>query len=419
MKKKSKIFFDHLPKTGGTSIVSALRGMTGSVRQLDSSSNNYYSPEVFKRYSENCIAGHMWFSKGSPLMEDYFFCSILRDPIDRFLSQFYFNKNVSNTLINSKVLNHPHLQDHHLLASYELSLEEYLFNDSLDLESSYANVQARHFASRVCDINLIRGDDELAQAAIEGAQEYDLIGSFERVEEFIDSIANYLGCITPKLPSLNKNNLRPRNIDKSSEIYFYLNKKNKADFKLIEWANNYFNISSFQHHQRQSNDFFSEKLLNIDIDSPSKSSNILISKEKRSVNIDGIKVIKSDVISPCLSTGDDFAIVIEGSSNTMVPDLIIGIAINNRFGELMYGINTQILKMAITLDADNKFSVQFHLKCNLGVGLYSVTVGAHIENTLSQNCCFWKDEALVFSVLSSGESSFHGPVNLEGASSNL
>lgn len=117
----SKIIFFHPPKCAGTSVTSAFRNMVGhnrfqsisatfsidslatqeAARQLDISSEFYREQLALYGLASNQIRfihGHLLYSerlkKNSP--EDTCFVTMLRNPIDRVLSLYYFNRHKSN-----------------------------------------------------------------------------------------------------------------------------------------------------------------------------------------------------------------------------------------------------------------------------------------------------------------------------------
>src|SRR5258706_9461535 len=90
---KTKLLFDHVPKTAGTSISNALSRMFGEVGEM---------PEFFNLHlnvvrgagRRKLLTGHVWYGSSETLAEDWYYCTILRDPVDRFLSQYWFYRNV-------------------------------------------------------------------------------------------------------------------------------------------------------------------------------------------------------------------------------------------------------------------------------------------------------------------------------------
>jgi hypothetical protein len=85
---KSRLIFDHIPKTAGVSIVTALSDVFGEGGALVP----YISPHhiaIASAGPRRFLAGHLWFYPSESLAEGWFYATLLRDPVDRFLSQFF------------------------------------------------------------------------------------------------------------------------------------------------------------------------------------------------------------------------------------------------------------------------------------------------------------------------------------------
>lgn len=114
-------------------------------------------------------------------------------------------------------------------------------------------------------------------------------------------------------------------------------------------------------------------------------------------------------------------ILIEAKAN--LSDLVIGISIRNLVGIVIYGTNTQLLKLKLPeIEECQQITAYFQMNCNLNQGVYTVTVGIHSEEGMSYD---WVDEMIVFEVVndkicagliemkSSFEISKNNPINLE------
>lgn len=97
-----------------------------------------------------------------------------------------------------------------------------------------------------------------------------------------------------------------------------------------------------------------------------------------------------------LTTSSIFNILILIEGQAYLSDLIIGISIKNLMGIVIYGTNTQLMKIKCPqLDESQQFTAKFQMNCNLNKGVYTVTVGIHSEEGTSYD---WVDEMIVFEV---------------------
>ncbi len=110
---KKKLIFIHLPKCGGTSFKSVLYDLFGFENVLKiwdpnfgatASVEGFLNLDLEKIGSYSCIAGHIQYplvreKLGKEILAEYKVCSIVRDPISRFLSLWNYsiqNPNLPN-----------------------------------------------------------------------------------------------------------------------------------------------------------------------------------------------------------------------------------------------------------------------------------------------------------------------------------
>lgn len=94
----------------------------------------------------------------------------------------------------------------------------------------------------------------------------------------------------------------------------------------------------------------------------------------------------------------------------------VGILIQDRFGQDIFGTNTFHLRQHLDLKADDACTITFFFeRLNLGPGKYTLTVAAHSRDTHIQECYHWMDRARSFEVVTGGDFAFVGLVRLEPA----
>ena len=186
----SPVIFFHVPKCGGTSVKAAILNRLGL---LDYLRGRYFtldahasreSAEILGTkmrklrehvlaYEVNCppkpvfVTGHFIYSRPihSKLSEEYTAVTIIRDPVQRFLSQFFYNKNKST-------------QDHFGIGA---SIDEYL-------NSERAKGTGRLMTSYFAGNEALNDDaftvDELVERAIQNIRRFDVVGILEDLKQF-------------------------------------------------------------------------------------------------------------------------------------------------------------------------------------------------------------------------------------------
>jgi lipopolysaccharide transport system ATP-binding protein len=88
---------------------------------------------------------------------------------------------------------------------------------------------------------------------------------------------------------------------------------------------------------------------------------------------------------------------------------VLGYALKDRFGQVIYGTNTHLKDQAINqppVGAEYRFQIEFF--ANLGPGTYSVQTALVSDDTHMVNNYEWRDLALVFEVININKPYFAG-----------
>jgi len=198
----TRLFFMHFPKCGGTSVDYAIRlhRHNNSVRHQfhmnaeAAATAARLSKMTWKAYNETLllyamanpqttyITGHYFFSQTAyeHFGDTWDFITILRDPVARWFSQYYFNRNKSNQFLKT-----------------DLSLEAYL-----------ASLHGQNSAGTYS--TMLEGDEnnwevdpeQTVQNAIENLNRFHLVGCLEHMDRFVTRFKERYGI------SLNIRNMR-------------------------------------------------------------------------------------------------------------------------------------------------------------------------------------------------------------------
>lgn len=129
--------------------------------------------------------------------------------------------------------------------------------------------------------------------------------------------------------------------------------------------------------------------------------------------INEVKITSADgrEIQNKVETGTIINIVLSLETKAELSDLVIGISIRNLMGVVVYGTNTQLMRVQMSKYKEGEeVTAIFEMPCNLNRGVYTVTAGIHSEEGLSYD---WIDELVVFEVNNSN--SCEGIVDMNSA----
>jgi hypothetical protein len=85
-----KVLFDYIPKTGGSVLHAVFIKWYGSDQRSPQVKGLWLREALFKYQNMYVISGHLRFQPGDILPQNRLKVSIVRDPIDRALSSYFF-----------------------------------------------------------------------------------------------------------------------------------------------------------------------------------------------------------------------------------------------------------------------------------------------------------------------------------------
>ena len=191
-----RVIFDHLPKTAGQAINAWLATQLG-IRCVSENLNGNYR-DLICQYGGvyPVISGHFLLDIDglSPL---YQHVTLLREPIDRAISYLFF-------VINNHTVSQ--LGDHLEDVSRFISTDGSIISD--DLRGYISNPYISHFL-RASNAEYL-SDDAKIKTTINIIDQYDVVGFYEEMPEFLTELAGLLGLSAPSpLPKVNVTKARP------------------------------------------------------------------------------------------------------------------------------------------------------------------------------------------------------------------
>jgi len=224
--------FNHIPKTAGTSLIAIMQDVFGKDRvstHIDITEDRDYEidPEQFTPFV--VVAGHFgvkWHAR----MGDRRWLTVLREPVDRVLSTYYFWRNVARPRPNAPYLD----------LAKTLFLNEFVSCGNRLVLQGISNGQTWQLADDLREkYRSVPESDALAIAKENLTRRFDFVGLSEHFDESAARLRRYLGvpekarCEVPRLnltpDRRHASELRPSVIDNILEL-------NRMDIELYRFA---------------------------------------------------------------------------------------------------------------------------------------------------------------------------------------
>jgi hypothetical protein len=212
---EARMFFMHIPKTGGSSMEMLLRKNFPSIKTLPFLETLDYAKRGENAPSDyDLLQGHVRYSQYlvlDPIPEETFKFTILRDPVERYISHIKHHREV----------NFPHL-----------TLEE-VFEDVLDHPGFVSDVMCQYLTG---DLGLT--GESLLENAKKNLFNFDLVMFFEKYNEDAIILMERIGIQieTEQVPFIN----RTKEVVVSEKLREMVMQRNLKDQELYLFAKNHF-----------------------------------------------------------------------------------------------------------------------------------------------------------------------------------
>ncbi len=223
------LIFLHLPKTAGSTLHKIIEReyKSKSIYSLDNFKTKE-AVEEFKSLPEvqrseiQVLKGHMRFGLHEYLPQPSSYITILREPVDRVISHYYY------------VLRKP---NHHLyeqVKSKNMSLKDYV---SSGITKELDNSQARLLSSIAADIPFGECSPDVLESAKRNLEEhFAVIGLADKFDETLILLKRAFNWRTPFYIKANITKNRPLKEDISQETLDIIKNYNELDIELFNYA---------------------------------------------------------------------------------------------------------------------------------------------------------------------------------------
>jgi len=225
------LIFLHIPKAAGTTLHRIIERQyhADACFSIDGA-NVYESIETFKQLSEperesiTCLKGHMPFGLHVHLSQPCAYVTILRDPVERMISHYYF------------VLRSPHHYLYEQVTSQNMTLEDYVRSD---LSPELHNGQTKLLAG-----NEKMPPPHMLEVAYRNLREHFIfVGLTEKFDESLVLMKRRLGWSRIYYTQINVNPNRPPKSEISDSTVRAIERNNEKDLELYAFARQLFEES--------------------------------------------------------------------------------------------------------------------------------------------------------------------------------
>lgn len=224
--KAERLIFDHVPKCAGSSVIHSLKrvyspsvtyGLDGVHYNESIEKFKSFAPEEQLKYK--FIYGHNSNQIVEEFAEDRKLVTVLREPIDRMISHYYYVKSLKSHFLHKELIER------------RISLADYCHSGlSNELENQYT----QHFSKMSLE-EIYNNPSAAVDLAFKNLlEQYDVIGFQSNLQGFLNAVSQLLSVPTSlfQVEKVNVTSKKPKKIDESA--IEAIRQKNELDILLYD-----------------------------------------------------------------------------------------------------------------------------------------------------------------------------------------
>lgn len=402
-----KLLHFHLPKTGGTALRSYFVDQLGE-EAVTPPLQGMLNEALLRWQHAAVISGHFIARQGDRIPEDRMAVSVLRSPVDRFLSEYQYNKfDIDHLLVDA--------------AQRAGNLEAYLgYLQRTPTVASLAQMEMLYPLGTDAQQRLTT--EEKLAASLKAVDHFELIGIQEEMEDFCSMLCAKHQWPFTQSSRVNVTSRRLLADDLSPDQRRAIEKLLEPEIILYGYAH-----ARFKQDRRR---FISAAPLS---EKPTQSTRVnvgttTLSPAKQDFGDLRCKINTVEIIGRAsgpgqVMTGEMMDILLHVTSKETLDHVIAGIAIKDELGSLIFGTNSQLLGEVFSLTA-GQYLFKFTVLSRMSPGTYFLDTTLTPTISHYDGCFHWRHDAAKFDVIAYATQHFEGRVlldvdlNIEGVSQN-
>lgn len=407
---KTKFLFDHIYKAAGTSLERVFVERYGQAN-VTFGLNEPLDLALRRHANKTVITGHFSIMPGQRLPADRYALTLLRHPVDRALSHYYFCRNhVPRRGGNAAVE-----------LSKTLSLEEYVYSDAPEVSTLLRDDQTNHFLPLGWDGSSELTADQKFEAAKAALEQYDLVGGFEEFEDFVH-VLTIDAAIPPvrDIPKLNVTNGRVDFAAVAPEVRRRLEELNQLDLALYECALRLFRIKRREVLRacairrvglREGLEEIQEAEATTEVQgrmcsAPSGGLAPGVTQAQAGIEFGSRRVVfLSAAVCGNVSrnhsvfAGEMVTVSLFIRAHEPINDVVVGIRIVDESSRIVFGSNCRAQGRTLEIRRPGDYLVEFRFRCDLGYGDYAISAALHQATRGFAEYYHWRDQIAWLSVV--------------------
>lgn len=395
-----KVLHFHLPKTGGSALRRFFVEQLGETAVTPPLQGMMLSEALLRWQQSAVISGHFIAKQADVIPPDRMGVTVLREPIDRFLSEYFYNKSdIDNQLVEAR----QRAGDIDTYIEYLSSAPE---------ESALTQVEMLYplgtNAQRRLTLN------EKLASAMNALERFCLLGIQEELDDFCGMLCAQLRFTAVEARHVNVTSRRIHREDLTTTQRCAIEKILEPEIKLYSQARMRFRLDRRKFITLHCSDAkaTASAPVNDVVDIEPMAGSPLSELGDRRCEISNVEVIGRISGPGQAMTGETVDVLLHVIAYEAIDQLTIGMALRDEHGSLCFGTNSNLLGDTYSV-TPGRYLIKFTFLNRLGPGNFLIDAALTRTSSHYDGCFHWRHGAAKLNVHAYATQHFEGRVLLD------